>query len=541
LKAEMLIAMVKRNLYLMLLALLCFNQSGYSQVWQWSVPVKNVISSESHMAPEAFLWIPEDCKEVKGIILAQHNMLEEGILEHEVFRKSMGKLGFAEVWVSPAFDITFNFKDKAAEVFNSIMEDLAHQSGYKELMSTPVIPIGHSALASYPWNFAAWNPERTLAVISLKGDAPQTNLTGSGKPNPDWENRNIDGVPGLMIMGEYEWWEDRLTPGLDYVRKHPNSPITWYTDAGRGHFDFSDQLVEFLVLYIEKAAKLRLPGEPNGRLKPVNVQSGYLMDLWNKDGKYGEQMFSYQGFEGDPSLKSWVFDKEIGKAINAIYKKSKGKTSQYLGFSQKGSILSPQKTHANYHLKFEPKADGITFSINAFFADSSRVKKSYEHAKSKISIDKICGPVQKINDTTFQIAPYRIGLNNTKRSNDIWLLASNEGDKKYKGIVQQANLKFPLTNKEGRKQNIEFYPIKDQQIGTQSVRLQAVSDAALKVDYYVKAGPAMVENGELLLTKIPPSAKFPIKVTVVAWQYGTSTGNKVQSALPVERSFYFTK
>ena len=44
------------------------------------------------------------------------------------------------------------------------------------------------------------NPERTLAVISLHGDAPRTNLCGYGRENLEWgRTRNIDGIPGLMI------------------------------------------------------------------------------------------------------------------------------------------------------------------------------------------------------------------------------------------------------------------------------------------------------------------------------------------------------
>jgi len=44
----------------------------------------------------------------------------------------------------------------------------------------------------------------------MKGDAPLTDMIGSGRPNPDWSDRNIDGIPGLMLMGEYEWLEGRI-------------------------------------------------------------------------------------------------------------------------------------------------------------------------------------------------------------------------------------------------------------------------------------------------------------------------------------------
>jgi hypothetical protein len=87
-------------------------------------------------------------------------------------------------------------------------------------------------MASYPWNFAAWNPARTLAILSVHGDAPQTTLVGNGRPNVDWGARSLDGIPGLMVMGEYEWWEDRLTPATKFRAAHPSAPVALLADAG---------------------------------------------------------------------------------------------------------------------------------------------------------------------------------------------------------------------------------------------------------------------------------------------------------------------
>ena len=36
---------------------------------------------------------------------------------------------------------------------------------------------------------------------------------------------------------------------------------------------------------------------------------------------------------------------------------------------------------------------------------------------------------------------------------------------------------------------------------------------------------------------IPPRAKFPVKVTVVAWQHGRSSEPKLKDAAPVTREF----
>ncbi|MGZ4012314.1 MAG: hypothetical protein ACXVLF_15255, partial [Flavisolibacter sp.] len=299
--------------------LVCFflflSLNTFSQVWQWSVSVDGVVSDETKQHPIAFLWIPENCKKVRAVVVGQHNMIEEGIFEHPVFRKEMAQLGFAVVWVSPKLSLTFDFNKSAGEDFNNMMKKLADSSGYNELKNVPVIPIGHSALASYPWNFAAWNPARTLALISVHGDAPLTRLTGSGQPNPDWGDRNIEGVPGLFIIGEYEWWEDRIQPGFDYVIKHTKTPITFFADAGHGHFDYSDQLVRYISLFIKKAAAYRLPKtsstEGSVQLRPIDPANGWLMDRWRKDSLPIAAPAPFKSYTGDRKFASWVFDKEL--------------------------------------------------------------------------------------------------------------------------------------------------------------------------------------------------------------------------------------
>jgi hypothetical protein len=71
------------------------------------------------------------------------------------------------------------------KISTAMFKELAEVSGYKELAYVPIVPIGHSAMAIFSWNFAAFNPERTLALVPVHGDAPLTNLTGNGKPNPN--------------------------------------------------------------------------------------------------------------------------------------------------------------------------------------------------------------------------------------------------------------------------------------------------------------------------------------------------------------------
>ena len=539
------IEIVMKKQSILLLGILFFASSVHAQVWQWSVAVDSVISTETNSYPQAFLWIPENCKQVKGVVFTQHNMIEEGMLEHPVFRKTMTELGFAEIWITPGLSITFDFNKDAAEDFSYMMKLLADVSGYSELVNVPVIPMGHSAYASFPWNFAAWDPQRTLALISVHGDAPLTNLTGSGRPNPGWGNRNIDGIPSLFIMGEYEWWEDRIKPAFDYIEKHPNGVISLFADAGHGHFDYSDEMIEYVCMFIQKAAKKRLPVKMSlnklDALNSIQPQQGWLMDRWHKDSLPLAAAAPYADYKGDRRYDSWVFDKQMADATEKFYAKARKKIYQYIGFKQNGDILRPDKSHANYSLKFIPLPDGIRFNLNTFFTDTSRMRAVNNHANTPLTIERICGPVKKINDTTFQISFYRMGFNSPKRSNDIWLLASNKGDDKYKSAVQQLDMRFPLVNSEGAEQRISFPKTKNIKQGVKSITLAASSSAGLPVYYYVKEGPAEINGNKLEFTKIPLRSRYPMKVTVVAWQYGRSAEPKLKTAEPVEQSFYIIK
>tara|TARA_R110002050_G_scaffold81133_1_gene173425 strand:+ start:33947 stop:35560 length:1614 start_codon:yes stop_codon:yes gene_type:complete len=513
-------------------------------VWQWSVPVKQFISPETNDHPTAFLWIPEDCHQVKAVVVGQHNMCEEPIFDHLVFRKKMAELGFAIIWITPGIDQQWDVNSGCQQAFDSMMDHLGKVSGYSELKYAPVVPLGHSAMATFPWNFAAWNPDRTLAIISYKGDAPRTNLTGYGRENLEWgRNRNIDGIPGLMIEGEYEWWEARVNPALAFRMMYPESCISFLCDAGHGHFDVSDKIVDYLCLFLKKAAQNRLteaqPLDTFVKLKKLDPKNGWLAERWHPKQKKRAKTAPFANYKGDPHDAFWYFDKEMADETEAYYARERGKKEQYIGFLQNGSLLPfNENLHARTAGYFEPGADGLTFRIKADFTDTLRSCLSSEHDAGLPVISRICGPVKKVNDSTFTVRFYRMGLNNPRRTGDIWLLAHHPGDKTYKSSVQQFNLRIPFKLEEGAEQTITFSPIPNQLEGVKELSLMASSSSGLPVYFYIKEGPAEIENGRLVFHKIPPRTKFPVRVTVVAWQYGLSGENKIQSAKPVEQILF---
>jgi hypothetical protein len=65
---------------------------AHAAVWQWSARAGN---------SRAYLWVPDDCPRVRVVVVANHNMVEQGILEHPAMRGTLSCLGFAEIWVVP--------------------------------------------------------------------------------------------------------------------------------------------------------------------------------------------------------------------------------------------------------------------------------------------------------------------------------------------------------------------------------------------------------------------------------------------------------
>ena len=535
------------NKYFLVVLLSLFMQTTRvaAAPWQWSVEIKELISEETNAHPSAYLWIPENCKQVRAVIIGQHNMTEETIFEHPEFRKNMDKLGIAEIWITPGIDQRWDVTKGTQQIFETMMKNLSEISGYTELEFAPVIPIGHSTMATYPWNFAAWNPERTLAVLSIHGDSPRTHLTGYGRANLDWGTRTIEGIPSLMVMGEDEWWEDRLITSFDYRREYPNAPLSFLADAGHGHFDISDELIDYLSLFLKKAVEYRLPkhslSDTQVQLIPVEAKTGWLADRWRKNEKPTAEAASYDKYKGDRNHAFWYFDKEMADATEKYYANERGKTEQYIGFEQKGKLITfNPKSHVRMFPSFQPEADGVTFHLKAVYTDTLRNEYSKEHSTHPIRMSRICGPVEVVNDTTFTVRFYRMGLDNPKRTGGICLMASVKQDHKYRSAVQQVEIRIPYRNKEGIPQRIIFPKLSDVKASVKEISLNGTADSGLPVYYYVKEGPAEIKGDKLVLTKIPPRAKFPVKVTVVAWQYGRSGEPKVQTAEAVEQSFYIT-
>ncbi|MFP5042947.1 hypothetical protein [Parasediminibacterium sp. JCM 36343] len=538
------------------LLLICFYCVGLSaQVWQWSTLFKNErVGAEE---ARAFLWVPDNCKKVKGVVFAQNNMEELSILEHPEFRKQMGKLGFAEIWVTPAFDHLFRFNEGAGETFNNIMNNLAEASGYTELKFAPVVPIGHSAAASWPYYFAVWKPERTLCAISVSGQWPYFR---DPKFAPDiWEDRTLDAIPCLETMGEYEAANTWSNEGLKERAEHPLLAISMLACPVEGHFAASEKKIDYIALYIKKAVQYRLTNQMDGNYPVLNTidptSNGWMADKWRLNEAPKAVAAPVNKYKGDPKEAFWFFDEEMAKATDAYQAAYRNKKAQLLGYIQDDKMVQQRNSHLQVRLPFLPDSNGTTFKLKAGFLDtvageSPRLKDwtglivgshiGHSTANVAISINRIIGPFKKISDSIFEVSFDKTIKSNAK-TYTFTFAATHSGDESYKPAVQQAEMVIPATNSQGIEQAISFEPIGNPKSGAKMMELKASSSASLPVSFYILEGPAEVVGNKLMFTTIPPQSKYPVRVTIVAWQYGTSIEPKVKTAPIVSQTFFIDK
>lgn len=364
----------------------------------------------------AYLRLPRGAAEVKAVLYCHQNMTEEVLFRSEEFCHKMDSLGVAMAFVqngSQNWDITKGCQER----FDSIMTDFAIGTEHPEIATAPVIPFGHSAQATFPWNFAAWNNDRTLCIISYHGDAPRTNLCGYGRENLEWgRTRNIDRIPGLMIEGEYEWWEARVRPALAFRMMYPDSRISFLCDAGKGHFDLSPETQDYIARFIAKA------------LADPRPEGGAYLSRWLEDGTES----------ADPHDMFWYQDDEMVELTRARYRQSHGKKMQYLSAKINDEMLVYKP---DSHIKLNAPRPGDEFTVEPVFTDSTRCEISQDHAAVRPRVVILSGPVIQTGEYTFRYDPDYFGKDPRRLWSGITLCLEADGDDTYKSAVQELNLR----------------------------------------------------------------------------------------------------
>lgn len=378
----------------------------------------------------AFLRLPKGDREVKAILYCHQNMTEEVLFRSKLFTDRMDSLGVAMAFVQQGSQ-NWDTASGCQERFDSIISDFASATGHQEISTAPIIPFGHSAQATFPWNFAAWNPQRTLCIISYHGDAPRTNLCGYGRANIEWgRTRNIDSIPGLMIEGEYEWWEARVRPALAFRMMYPESRISFLCDAGRGHFDLGEDTQLYIARFIEKS------------LADPRPAGGELYSRWHADGS--ESI--------DPHDCFWYHDNEMVEWTRRRYSAAHGDIPRYVSAKISGQTVdydSTRHVRMSFPLrKILPSSAeripvGFEFTVEPFFSNADRISPIAGSDTSDIKVVLISGPAIQTGPYTFRYDPDYFGFDPKRLWSGITLTLEAPGDSIHMAVIQEINLSLP--------------------------------------------------------------------------------------------------
>jgi hypothetical protein len=514
--------------------------------WQFAVDVPG---TKVH----AILWIPPECSHVRGILLGQQVILEDKFLEDPIIRAAGGKECLAFVLMNRGAYGEFNYDPQAPVekrddlLLEKALDLLAADSGYSEIATAPLLPFGHSGAAIAAWHIGYWNPKRTIAILTLHASAI---------PPPYWDSKaNVDGVPVLALTGQFESWGNPNVPldmhwrwlrgGLLEMRaSQQRALMSMLVDPGAGHFSLSEPVVKYIAMFLEAAVEERVPVSVTGdgpvALHAIPLNSGWLTDETPLNAGPNEHPAApYDRYTGDRSLAFWHLNKELALANENFRRDQRNKKTQMVTCDQDGHPLPAQWL---IPMRFEPEADGQTVKLDvSFLAETPPTAagsgQSLGHAPGPIEMSLIggwSGGNEQVGPRSFRVLPGALGMNDT-----LIVLAYHAGNEEYEYTEAACEVTFPKMETSGAPQTVEFAAIADRAAGVSRIPLQATATSGLPVEFYVVRGPAEVKGAMLELSVPPPRARYPVRVTVVAFQRGYP--GKWQSAPAVEQTFLLTE
>jgi hypothetical protein len=509
--------------------------SPVNQVFQFMHSATSDWRDGSNTKSTAYLWIPENCKKLRGLLVLCTNVPEHRLVGHPTIRAACEKNQLGIVWCAPSF-VNFR-KDMPKEYatvcafLQKLLDGLAATSGYPEVATVPWLPIGESG--------------HLLMVDALVEQAPDRCIAGVWLKNNHLPPKNRQ-VPALVVYGSaQEWSQDKsdirskwndVSKAYESIvtqrTKNPNWPLTYVIDGHSGHFDCSETVTDYLAIYIHDITNARL--DDSGKLRTLDLNAGFVAGL--NVPNYPAQPIT-PNTEAKPG-QPWYLTKAAAEAAQKIANINWQAQTQLPGFIGADDKVLPFDFNGIANLKsVKWEADGVTFKVGTKLLD--RIPDTFVSAGEPLAttpgnpaLEWLCGPVAPLGDGRFRIA-----LDRTYGVAACYLAARQPGTDNVRAIVQPMGVQISALKNNGQVQKITFDPIADVPAGTKSFALSAKSDSGLPVEFFVVAGPAIVQGNTLVFTPIPPNAKLPLTVTLAAWQWGRATEPAIKTADVVRQEF----
>lgn len=510
------------------------------QVFQWATTGVSAAwpDGSAHRAT-LYLWIPEQTERLRGLVIMGTNVPEHMLVGHPAIRRACAEADLGLVWAVPTF---WRFGQIAKEpgadarqvlFLEQLLAQLADVSGYAEVATVPWLPVGESGHLLMVAGLIEQRPERILAGVCVKNPHPIRTTTvpvlytlGTGQ---EWGQMKRDLDELFFDVGGYSRW------GAE--REASAWPLSVVIEPGTGHFTVTDAMADTSGAYLVAATEARLPASSSAGeaapLRAVDLASGFVAHL-PLPGQTDLDIVPYATATPAERARPWFFTAALAKGTQALATAPWQAEPQFVVFSGGNPGVTVEPFALNSVTRRRVQTDGIS-ELRAELA--AAVPEGFVGAGRPLArapgapvVEWLCGPYAPTGDGRFEVSLDRTW----KTGAAAYVIARHEGDATTRRTTQPAHLTL-LENRAGAPQAITFPPLGEVAAGTATVPLRATASSGLPVRYYVVSGPAVVEadaqgQWQLRLTPVPPRARWPIAITVAAWQWGRATAPENQTA-----------
>lgn len=249
---------------------------------------------ENYDKAEFRLWLPDEPRTLRGVLVAVHGSNADSRpwvkkISWKEYIESRNVNVRASYWQDIALRyglalLGCHLTDKrhenmfieeyvkveagSGQALLDALTDLAEQSDHYELTDAPLAFWGMSAGGQFNYEFACWRPERTITFVLNKGGIYYTALASQAARD----------VPGIFYVGEKDSpFRNGIINGIFSMNRRANA--LWALTVEPDAVHEVARSLEMSEVYFDEVIPLRLPQEPGGALRPLNLENGFLGDL----------------------------------------------------------------------------------------------------------------------------------------------------------------------------------------------------------------------------------------------------------------------
>lgn len=314
------------------------------------------------------LWVPEDVKALRGIIVHQHGCGGGACKAGATAADDLHWQALAAKWDCALLGPSYHQEDGqncrlwcdprngSRAAFLKGLDDLAAKSGHPEVARVPWCLWGHSGGGFWASLMQASDPERIIAIWCRsgtartaweKGEIARPELTAATYGIPVMCNPGVkENTPG-RLQGA---WTGALAMFQDYRAK--GAPIGFAPDPRTGHECGDSRYLAIPFFDACLALRLPAPGDAGAKLKPIDPSVGWLAK------PQGETAVPAARFEGKPEEAVWLPNEQVARAWMEYVK---------TGAVGDGTPPPPPKS-----VRLDPKTSAITWDAPADFESGLR-------------------------------------------------------------------------------------------------------------------------------------------------------------------------